>query len=249
MAVKLRLMRLGRKGQPFYRIVAVDSRKRRDGAYIEKIGHYNPLRRPAEVVVDDDKALKWLSRGAQPSDTVRDLFSRQGIMLAFHLQKKGVEEEEIRDQVARFRFEKEEKLKTREEEAIDAHAKKLTQVASPKTEKDEGEVAAVAEEAVAETEPTEAAVEPEVTEAEPEAIEEPVTTETEDQIEEPPAVEAEVIDEPASSEKTESEKSGSSEEEVKAEETEAASDTSEAQVEEPEVKEDKTEKNSKEEKD
>ena len=74
MAVKLRLMRLGRKGQPFYRIVAVDSRKRRDGAYIEKIGHYNPLRRPAEVVVDDDKALKWLNRGAQPSDTVRDLF-------------------------------------------------------------------------------------------------------------------------------------------------------------------------------
>ena len=154
MAVKLRLMRLGRKGQPFYRIVAVDTRKRRDGAYIEKIGHYNPLRRPAEVVVDDEKALKWLSRGAQPSDTVRNLFSRQGIMLAFHLQKKGVKEEEIRDRVARFRFEKEEKLKSREEEAILAHAKKLTQVASPKTEIDESKAAVAADETVGETETT-----------------------------------------------------------------------------------------------
>jgi len=124
-AVRLRLMRLGRKGQPFYRIVAVDSRKKRDGAYIEKIGHYNPLRRPAELVMDEEKALKWLSEGAIPSDTVRNLFSKQGVMMAFDLQKRGMGEEEIKDKVARFRMEKEEKLKALEEAAIAEQAKKM----------------------------------------------------------------------------------------------------------------------------
>lgn len=133
MAVKLRLMRLGRKGQPFYRIVAVDSRKRRDGVYIEKIGHYNPLSRPADVVIDDQKALKWLGRGAIPSDTVRGLFSRYGVMMAFDLQKKGVKEEEIQEKVAQFRLEKGEKLKTKEEAAIAAFEKKIAPAPKPET--------------------------------------------------------------------------------------------------------------------
>ncbi len=114
MAVKLRLMRLGRKGQPFYRIVVVDSRKRRDGAYIEKIGHYNPLAKPAEVILDDARALKWLHDGAIPSDTVRSLLSRRGIMLAFDLQRRGLTEEEINTRVANFRLEKEAALQKQE---------------------------------------------------------------------------------------------------------------------------------------
>ncbi len=114
MPVKLRLMRIGRKGQPSYRIVAVDSRKRRDGAYIEKIGHYNPLTKPADVVINDDLALKWLSQGAIPTDTVRSLLSRRGILLAFDLKKRGLPQEEINNKVAKFRSEKEASLLERE---------------------------------------------------------------------------------------------------------------------------------------
>lgn len=80
MAVKLRLRRSGSKKRPFYRIVAADSRSPRDGRFIEIIGYYNPLTTPADVKIDEEKALKWLSEGAQPSDTVRNLFSKQGLI-------------------------------------------------------------------------------------------------------------------------------------------------------------------------
>lgn len=80
MAVKMRLTRLGDKKSPFYRIVVVDSRKARDGEYIEKIGHYNPTSRPEEIVIDEAKAKDWLSKGVQPTDTVKTLLIRQGIM-------------------------------------------------------------------------------------------------------------------------------------------------------------------------
>ncbi len=89
MAVKLRLRRMGAKKRPFYRIVAADSRSPRDGKFIEILGMYNPLSEPAELKVDEEKALKWLSEGAKPSDTVRDLFSKLGIMTKFHDQKGG----------------------------------------------------------------------------------------------------------------------------------------------------------------
>ena len=80
MAVKLRLTRMGAKGRPFYRIVATDSRRKRDGEYIELIGTYNPLTKPATIKIDEKLALKWLNNGAIPSDTVRNLFSDAGIM-------------------------------------------------------------------------------------------------------------------------------------------------------------------------
>lgn len=80
MAVKMRLTRLGDKDSPFYRIVVVDSRVARDGAYIDKIGHYNPLTNPAEVVIDVEKAKDWLAKGVQPTETVRSLLIKQGVM-------------------------------------------------------------------------------------------------------------------------------------------------------------------------
>ena len=80
MAVKLRLTRMGAKKAPFYRIVATDSRKARDGQYIEQIGYYNPVTDPAEVKIDAEIAKKWLACGAQPTDTVRDLFIKYGII-------------------------------------------------------------------------------------------------------------------------------------------------------------------------
>ncbi|MCI5552452.1 MAG: 30S ribosomal protein S16 [Tenericutes bacterium] len=87
MAVKLRLKRLGAKKRPFYRIVAADSRSPRDGRFIETVGTYNPIMEPAEVKINEEVALKWLNDGAIPTDTVRDLLSKQGIMKKFHESK------------------------------------------------------------------------------------------------------------------------------------------------------------------
>lgn len=88
MAVKLRLLRMGAKKKPFYRIVAADSRTKRDGKYIELIGTYNPIKEPAEIKINEDVALKWLSEGAIPTDTVRSLFKTMGLNEKFHLSKK-----------------------------------------------------------------------------------------------------------------------------------------------------------------
>ena len=87
MAVRLRLKRMGAKKAPRYRIVAADSRFARDGREIETIGHINPTTEPETVVVNEEKALNWLRNGAQPSDTVRNILSRQGIMKKFHDEK------------------------------------------------------------------------------------------------------------------------------------------------------------------
>lgn len=87
--VKLRIQRFGAKKRPFYRIVAADSRFPRDGRFIEIVGTYNPLTEPAEIKINEEKALKWLNNGAQPTDTVRSLLSRQGIMAKFANQKSG----------------------------------------------------------------------------------------------------------------------------------------------------------------
>ena len=87
MAVKIRLKRMGAKKSPFYRIVVADARSPRDGRQNETVGTYNPLTVPATVQIDEEKALTWLANGAKPSDTVRNLFSEQGIMEKFHNQK------------------------------------------------------------------------------------------------------------------------------------------------------------------
>lgn len=84
MAVKIRLKRMGAKKNPFYRIVVADSRSPRDGRLIEQIGTYNPVSEPVSLKIDEEKALDWMAKGAQPSDTVRNLFSSQGIMQKFH---------------------------------------------------------------------------------------------------------------------------------------------------------------------
>ncbi|HBI6091522.1 TPA: 30S ribosomal protein S16 [Listeria monocytogenes] len=89
MAVKIRLKRIGSKKKPFYRIVVADSRFPRDGRSIETIGIYNPLLDPVEVKIDEEATLKWMHNGAKPSDTVRNLLSREGIMEKFHNQKLG----------------------------------------------------------------------------------------------------------------------------------------------------------------
>jgi len=79
MAVKMRLRRIGAKKAPFYRVIVADSRSPRDGRFIEEIGYYNPLTDPVDIKIDGEKAKKWISNGAQPTDTVKALLKKSGI--------------------------------------------------------------------------------------------------------------------------------------------------------------------------
>ena len=101
MAVKIRLQRHGKKGKPFYWIVAADSRAKRDGKYLQKLGVYDPNTNPARVEINIQEALKWLQNGAIPTDTARTLLSYRGVMLKHHLNKgvlKGALKQEKADE-------------------------------------------------------------------------------------------------------------------------------------------------------
>jgi small subunit ribosomal protein S16 len=87
MSVKIRLQRHGKKGKPFFHIVAADSRSPRDGKFIERIGSYNPNTNPATIVLNNERALTWLNNGAQPTDTARAILSYSGVMMRQHLAK------------------------------------------------------------------------------------------------------------------------------------------------------------------
>ena len=89
MAVKLRLQRFGAHKNPYYRIVAADSKSPRDGRFIEIVGTYNPVVEPAEIKINEEVALKWLNNGATPTDTVKNIFSKAGIMTKFANEKQG----------------------------------------------------------------------------------------------------------------------------------------------------------------
>ena len=103
MSVRIRLTRAGRKKVPHYRIVVMDSRNRRDGAYLDQIGVYNPNQQPAHFEVNEEKALRWLFQGASPSETVRSLLSQRGIMLRFDLMKRQATPESITEAVTKWR--------------------------------------------------------------------------------------------------------------------------------------------------
>ncbi|MFW5888932.1 MAG: 30S ribosomal protein S16 [Bacillota bacterium] len=89
MMVKLRLQRFGTKKRPFYRVVAADSRKKRDGRYLEIIGTYDPTLKPAFIKIDNELAKKWLSQGAQPTDTVKSLFAQTNVLSEYLSEKKS----------------------------------------------------------------------------------------------------------------------------------------------------------------
>ena len=130
MATKLRLQRRGRKNHPFYQIIVADSRAPRDGKYIERIGSYNPNTNPATITLDFDRALYWLQTGAQPTDTVRNILSNEGVLMKKHLLG-GVAKGAFDEAEAEKRFEawKSNKLNsersviTRDEEKIRAEEK------------------------------------------------------------------------------------------------------------------------------
>ncbi|MBO8141893.1 MAG: 30S ribosomal protein S16 [Firmicutes bacterium] len=93
MAVRIRLKRMGAKKRPFYRLVVADSRAARDGRYIDQLGHYNPIEEPATIVVDEEKALEWLRKGAQASDTARALLRKAGVWEKFKPGEAGGRQE------------------------------------------------------------------------------------------------------------------------------------------------------------
>ena len=95
MSVKLRLKRMGTKKRPFYRIVATDSRNRRDGRFIEELGYYDPLTSPANVKIDEALIMKWMSNGAIPSENVEGLLRRTGTLKKWVLVKQGVPADQI----------------------------------------------------------------------------------------------------------------------------------------------------------
>ncbi len=95
MAVKIRLQRGGKKKQPIYRIVAADSRYKRDGRFLERLGQYNPSTDPITITLKEGRVMYWLGVGATPTDTVKNLLSRKGIMLKWTLKKKGKDEATI----------------------------------------------------------------------------------------------------------------------------------------------------------
>lgn len=103
MPAKIRLQRKGKKGQPFYHIVIADGRAPREGRFIERIGTYNPLTQPAEIELNFDKAIDWMQKGAQPTDTVRAILSYKGVLYKFHLLK-GVKKGAITPEQAEAKF-------------------------------------------------------------------------------------------------------------------------------------------------
>lgn len=158
---------MGRKKKPFYRIVVMDSRARRDGRYLEKVGHYNPVSNPAEVNIDKEKVLKWLEKGAEPTKTVFNLLQKEGIALDWHLIRIKASEQVRNVEMQKFELAK----KVREDKKAAAEV-----VAEEPAE------APVAEE-TAETVPAEEA-KPEETQATETAVEEPVAEDKADAVKE-----------------------------------------------------------------
>ena len=116
MPVKIRLQRHGKKGKPFYWIVAADARSKRDGRFLEKLGTYNPNTNPATVDISVDSAVKWLQNGAQPTDTAKNLLSSKGVLLKKHLlggvQKGALTEEQANERFQNWISEKESKIQS-----------------------------------------------------------------------------------------------------------------------------------------
>lgn len=162
MPVKIRLQRHGKKGNPFFWIIAADSRSKRDGKYLEKLGIYNPTTNPATIELNVDKAVEWLQNGAQPTETARNILSYKGALLKNHLaggvRKGALTEEQAEEKFKAWLEEKENKISTKKENVSkaeeEARAKALAaekevsdkRAAEYKAAREEAEAAAKTEE-------------------------------------------------------------------------------------------------------
>ncbi|PRX57541.1 30S ribosomal protein S16 [Flagellimonas meridianipacifica] len=170
MPVKIRLQRHGKKGKPFYWVVAADSRSKRDGKFLEKLGTYNPNTNPATINLDVDSSVKWLQNGAQPTDTARAILSYKGVMLKNHLlggvRKGALTEEQVEEKFNAWLEEKEKGIQAKVDGLDKAKADAKAKALEAEKEVNEKRIAAAlpeVEEEVAEegtpAEPTEAAAE------------------------------------------------------------------------------------------
>lgn len=202
MPTKIRLQRHGRKAKAFYHIVIADGRAPRDGRFIEKIGTYNPLTKPADIDLDFDRALHWLQTGAQPTDTVRAILSYKGILFKFHLlngvKKGALTPEQVEEKFNAWLGEKESKIKAKVKEQELLQKEGIKKVKEEESKLNEARAAELAKKQAKEAEKKAAKLRP-VIEAQEEAVAEPEdsTTENEPIAETPVASEPEVIVEEA----------------------------------------------------
>ncbi|MBR9913349.1 MAG: 30S ribosomal protein S16 [Algicola sp.] len=167
MPVKIRLQRHGKKGKPYYWIVAADARAKRDGKYLEKLGAYNPNTNPATVELNVDGAVQWLQNGAQPTDTARAILSYKGAMLKNHLAggvKKGaLTEEQAESKFNAWLEEKAAKVQAKADGLSEAQAKAKAEALAAEKAVNEARIAAATPEVEEATEDAEAQTEGEVT--------------------------------------------------------------------------------------
>jgi small subunit ribosomal protein S16 len=161
---------MGRKKRPFYRLVVLDSRKRRDGAYLANLGYYNPFCDPHEVDLRSDEIIDWMTKGATVSETARSLLRSQGILYRYSLIKQGLEDSEIEARMAQWQAEAEKKEQNRlaaieAKEAAKAKAEAEAKAAEEAAAKAEAEAAAKAEKEAAEAAAAAAAAEAAAAEA------------------------------------------------------------------------------------
>ena len=187
MPVKIRLQRHGKKGKPFYWIVAADGRSKRDGKYLEKLGTYNPNVNPAEIILDIDGSVKWLQNGAQPTDTARAILSYKGVMLKKHLaegvRKGAFSEEQAEEKYNAWLDQKSSTVDAKKGKLAEADAKAKAEALAAEKAVNEARVAVAVEEEVEEpvAEEAEEAPAAEATEeAATEEVEAPVVEATEE---------------------------------------------------------------------
>ena len=150
MATKIRLKRIGRRNRPFYRLVVMDSRKRRDGAAIEELGWFNPIEADKPYSLNEERILHWMKLGAQTSEAVHELMKRSGLAHRWHLTQQGLDENAIEKEMKKWVLTREETLKNRAEKA-----EKKAQEAKLKAEETAAAAADAAEAAPAEEAPAE----------------------------------------------------------------------------------------------
>lgn len=149
MPVKIRLQRHGKKGKPFYWVVAADSRAKRDGKYLEKLGIYNPHTNPATIELDIDSSVKWLQNGAQPSDTAKRILSQKGVLLKHHLlggvRKGALTEEQVEEKFNAWLEEKSKSIGSKVEGLAKADAEAKAKALQAEKEVNEKRAALAAE--------------------------------------------------------------------------------------------------------
>ena len=202
MPVKIRLQRHGKKGKPFFWIVAADSRAKRDGRFLEKLGTYNPNTNPATIDINIDNSVQWLQNGAQPTDTARAILSYKGVLLKKHLidgvSKGALTMEQVEEKFSAWVTEKEQAVANKKNKLADDKAKVKAEALKAEEAVNQARMAA-AEEAAAEAVAEEAAAEAVAEEATEDAVEEaPASEETAETPEAPAAEETAEAPEAAS---------------------------------------------------